>query len=82
MTPSAQASAAMAKYYFNIDQATIVAPQPADEFDTDADAISAAMTVARSLQNEMPEEVRSGHHLTVTREDGVELCRIKLGESQ
>jgi len=70
------------KYYFNIDTPMIAAPEPADEFDTDADAIAAALTIVRALSLEMPEEVRAGHHLTVTREDGVELCRVKLGSAQ
>jgi hypothetical protein len=70
------------KYYFNIDTPTIAAPEPADEFDADADAIAAALMIVRALSLEMPEELRGGHHLTVTREDGGELCRVKLGSAQ
>jgi hypothetical protein len=75
-------AAADMMYYFNIDTPTIVTPEPGDEFDSDGDAISAALEIVRALSLEMPEEVRGGHHLTVTREDGIELCRVKLVSAQ
>jgi uncharacterized protein DUF6894 len=70
------------KYYFNIDTPTIVSPEPGDVFESDADAIAAAISIVRALSAEMPEEIRGGHHLTVTREDGIELCRVRLGSAQ